>query len=349
MSRFLAPRLQTLDAYVPGEQPKISNLIKLNTNESPFPPAPGVTEAVAGAAEKLQLYNDLTAGKLVSLLADTYGLDPRQIAVSNGSDEILAFALQAFGGRGLIFPDITYGFYPVWANLYGLDAKIVPLDADFSVDIRDYRGNDRCVVLANPNAPTGKALSLLELAEIVESNPDQVVIVDEAYVDFGAESALAFVPHYENVLVVRTFSKSRQMAGARLGFAMGHEKLIDDLNLVRFSFHPYNVNSMTQAAGAAALLQPAYFEQCRIRIMETRAWTEEELKKLGFRVLPSQANFLFASPPRMTGVEYQQKLREKNILIRRFDLPRIRDFLRITIGSREQMEAFIQVTKELIS
>ena len=349
MSRFLAPRLQTLDAYVPGEQPKISNLIKLNTNESPFPPAPGVTEAVAGAAEKLQLYNDLTAGKLISLLADTYGLDPRQIAVSNGSDEILAFAFQAFGGRGLIFPDITYGFYPVWANLYGLDAKIVPLDADFSVDIRDYRGNDRCVVLANPNAPTGKALSLLELAEIVESNPDQVVIVDEAYVDFGAESALAFVPHYENVLVVRTFSKSRQMAGARLGFAMGHEKLIDDLNLVRFSFHPYNVNSMTQAAGAAALLQPAYFEQCRIRIMETRAWTEEELKKLGFRVLPSQANFLFASPPRMTGAEYQQKLREKNILIRRFDLPRIRDFLRITIGSREQMEAFIQVTKELIS
>ena len=252
MSRYLSERLQALAPYVPGEQPKVK-LIKLKTNESPFPPAPGVKEAVAAAAGTLQLYNDLAATKLTRLLAETYGLKENQITVSNGSDEILAFAFQAFGGHGLVFPDITYGFYPVWAELYGLDAKIIPLDADFSIDISDYQGNDRCIVIANPNAPTGKALPLSALKEIAEKNPDQVVIVDEAYVDFGGESALALVPEFDNVLVVRTFSKSRQLAGARLGFAMGSATLIDDLNRVRFSFHPYNVNSLTQAAGAAAL------------------------------------------------------------------------------------------------
>lgn len=348
MSRFLSARLQAMEAYVPGEQPDTRNLIKLNTNESPFPPAPGVCDAAREAAGCLQLYNDLKAGKLVRALAETYGLNTDEIAVSNGSDEILAFAFQAFGSNGLIFPDITYGFYTVWADLYGLDQKIVPLTGDFSVDIWDYLSNDRCVVLANPNAPTGKALRLSELKTIVEANPDQVVIVDEAYVDFGAESALALVPRYENVLVVRTFSKSRQMAGARLGFAMGSRALIDDLNRVRFSFHPYNVNSMTQAAGAAALAQPEYFERCRKEIMETRAYTEKQLKALGFRVLESKANFVFASPPGLSGAEYQKKLRERNILIRRFDLPRIRDFLRITIGSMAQMEALIAATKEIL-
>ena len=349
MSRFLSDRLQSLEAYVPGEQPRISNLIKLNTNESPFPPAPGVKEAVEKAAESLQLYNDLSAGKLTGLLAETYGVKESQVFVSNGSDEVLAFAFQAFGGNGLKFADITYGYYKVWAGLYHLDAEIIPLKEDFSIDPADYRGNDRCIVLANPNAPTGKALSILELAEIVESNPDQVVIVDEAYVDFGGESALAFVPQYENVLVVRTFSKSRQLAGARLGFAIGSEELIRDLNLIRFSFHPYNVNSLTQAAGVAALEQPEYFEACRQSIMDTRAWTKTKLEKLGFRVLDSKANFLFASAPNMNGAEYQRKLRERNILIRYFDQPRIRDFVRITIGSREQMEKLIAATKEILA
>ena len=349
MSRYLSARLQALKAYVPGEQPRVKNLIKLNTNESPFPPAPGVKEAVAEAAGSLQLYSDLAAGKLVRALADTYGLQADEIAVSNGSDEILAFAFQAFGGNGLIFPDITYGFYTVWADLYGLDKKIVPLTEDFSVDIRDYRGNDRCVVLANPNAPTGKALTLPEITEMVEANPDQVVIVDEAYVDFGAESALALVPRYENVLVVRTFSKSRQLAGGRLGFAMGNKALIDDLNRVRYSFHPYNVNSLTQAAGEAVLRQPAYFEQCRKAIMETREWTKARLEEMGFKVLDSSANFLFASPAAMSGGEYQQKLRERSILIRHFDLPRIRDYVRITVGSMEQMEALVSATKEILA
>lgn len=349
MSRFLSKQNQGLKAYVPGEQPRISNLIKLNTNESPFPPAPGVKEAVEKAAESLQLYNDLSAGKLTGLLAETYGVKESQVFVGNGSDEVLAFAFLAFGRNGLKFADITYGCYKVWAGLYHLDAEIIPLKEDFSIDPADYRGNDRCIVLANPNAPTGKALTILELAEIVESNPDQVVIVDEAYVDFGGESALAFVPHYENVLVVRTFSKSRQLAGARLGFAIGSEELIRDLNLIRFSFHPYNVNSLTQAAGAAALEQPEYFEACRQSIMDTRAWAKTELENLGFRVLDSKANFLFASAPGMSGSEYQRKLRERNILIRYFDQPRIRDFVRITIGSREQMEKLIAATKEILA
>jgi histidinol-phosphate aminotransferase len=349
MSRFLSECNRDLKAYVPGEQPKVKNLVKLNTNESPFPPAPGVAEAVKNAAESLQLYNDLSAGKLTGLLAETYGVKESQIFVGNGSDEVLAFAFQAFGGGGLTFPDITYGCYTVWAGLYHLDTKIVPLKEDFTIDPADYRGNDRCVVIANPNAPTGMALPLSSIAEIAANNPDQVVIVDEAYVDFGAESAVSLLPKYENLVVVQTFSKSRQLAGARLGFAIGSEELIRDLNLIRFSFHPYNVNTLTQAAGAAALEQPAYFEACRQAIMENRAWTKTELEKLGFRVLDSKANFLFAAAPGMNGGEYQKKLREKNILIRYFDQPRIRDFTRITIGSREQMEKLIEATKEILA
>ncbi|MBQ6256392.1 MAG: histidinol-phosphate transaminase, partial [Clostridia bacterium] len=325
------------------------NLVKLNTNESPFPPAPGVAEAVQQAADSLQLYNDLSAAKLTGLLAKTYGVKENQVFVGNGSDEVLAFAFQAFGGGGLAFPDITYGCYTVWAGLYHLDAKIVPLKDDFSIDPADYDGNDRCVVIANPNAPTGMALPLSAIAEIAESNPDQVLIVDEAYVDFGAESAVALLPEYDNILVVQTFSKSRQMAGARLGFAMGSEELIKDMNLIRFSFHPYNANTLTQAAGAAALEQPEYFEACRQTIMENRAWTKAELEKQGFRVLDSKANFLFVQAPGMTGGEYQKKLREKNILIRYFDQPRIRDFTRVTIGSIAQMEKLIEATKEIMA
>ncbi len=349
MSRFLSECNRDLKAYVPGEQPKVKNLVKLNTNESPFPPAPGVAEAVKNAAESLQLYNDLSAAKLTGLLAETYGVKESQIFVGNGSDEVLAFAFQAFGGGGLTFPDITYGCYTVWAGLYHLDAKIVPLKEDFTIDPADYRGNDRCVVIANPNAPTGMALPLSSIAEIAANNPDQVVIVDEAYVDFGAESAVSLLRSYENILVVQTFSKSRQLAGARLGFAIGSEELIRDLNLIRFSFHPYNVNTLTQAAGAAALEQPDYFEACRQTIMENRAWTKTELEKLGFRVLDSKANFLFAAAPGMNGGEYQKKLREKNILIRYFDQPRIRDFTRITIGSKAQMEKLIEATKEILA
>ena len=347
MSRFFSQKLDSLQVYVPGEQPKVKDLIKLNTNESPFPPAPGVVEAAKEAADTLRLYNDLSSSGLIGRLSEIYGLPPECIAVSNGSDEMLAFAFQAFGEKGAAFPDITYGFYPVWAELYGIDAKIIPLDDDFRIRTADYANCGRMVVIANPNAPTGIALTLDEIRFIVKSNPDSVVIVDEAYVDFGAESAVSLIPDHENLLVVQTFSKSRQMAGARLGFALGNAALIADLNRIRYSFHPYNVNSMTQAAGEAALLQKDYFEKCRREIMETRTWTAGQLKNLGFTVLDSKANFLFASPPNMTGEEYQKKLREKNVVVRRFDLNRIKDYLRITVGTREQMETLIKITKEM--
>ena len=347
MSKYFNASLDSLAPYTPGEQPKVKNLIKLNTNESPFPPAPGVAEAVKNAAASLQLYSDLAASELVGLLADTYGLSPDQIAVSNGSDEMLAFAFQAFGGSGLRFPDITYGFYPVWARLYGLNTEIVPLNDDFTVNVSDYCRNDRCVVLANPNAPTGVALPLSALRAIAAANPDQVLIVDEAYVDFGADSAVLLLKDFDNLLVVRTFSKSRQLAGARLGFAMGHPALIQDLNRVRYSFHPSNVNTLTQAAGSAALRDPAFFEDCRQAILDPRAWTKQQLESLGFRVLPSSANFLFAAAPGLSGAAYQKALREKNILIRYFNLPRTKDFTRITIGTQAQMECLIEATKEI--
>lgn len=352
MSRFLSKRLQSLEAYVPGEQPRVRDLVKLNTNESPFPPAPGVAKAVEKAALSLQLYNDLKAERLTKLLADTYGVKENQVAVSNGSDEMLAFAFLAFGEEGLAFPDITYGFYTVWAKLFGLDAKIIPLNERFEVDVTDYRDLKRCIVIANPNAPTGKALKQEALKEIAKANPDSVLIVDEAYVDFAKDadvSALGLAPEMENVLVVRTFSKSRSLAGGRLGYAIGHEKLIGDLNRVRFSFHPYNVNTLTQAAGAAALEDQNYFEACRKTIMENREWTKEQLTALGFSVMESETNFLFAACPRLNGAQYQQKLREKSILIRYFDQDRIRDYVRITIGSREQMEKLIAATKEILS
>ena len=347
MSRFLSEQFAGMKAYTPGEQPKTKNLIKLNTNESPFPPAPGVAEAVKRAAESLQLYNDLSAAELTALIAEDCGVTPAQVFCGNGSDEVLAFAFQAYGGDGIAFPDITYGCYPVWCDLYGLEKSIIPLREDFSIAPEDYKNAGKTVVIANPNAPTGIALNLDEIACIAASNAGHPVIVDEAYVDFGAESAVKLLAQYDNLMVVRTFSKSRQLAGARLGFALGSEDMIRDLNFIRYSFHPYNVNTLTQAAGCAAMRDRAYFEACLKSVMDTRAWTKAELEKLGFQVTDSRANFLFAKAPAMSGGAYQKALREKNILIRYFDIPRIRDYTRISIGSMEQMEALIQATKEL--
>lgn len=349
MSRFFHSGLAQLAPYTPGEQPKAQGLIKLNTNESPFPPAPGVQAAVLEAAGRLQLYNDPSAGRLTAAIARACRVGENQVICGNGSDEILAFALQAFGECGLAFPDITYGFYPVWAALYGLNTRIIPLNSQFDIDVTDYGGNDRTIVIANPNAPTGKALPLSAIEQLLSMNPDHVVIVDEAYVDFGAESAAALLTDYDNLLVVRTFSKSRQLAGARLGFALGNAPLIEDLNRIRNSFHPYNVNAMTQAAGIAALEDRAYFDTCRQSVMENREWTAEELRKIGFQVLPSKANFIFAAAPGMNGLAYQQALRERGVLVRYFDQPRIRDYVRISIGSREQMERVIFVTKEILA
>lgn len=350
MSRFLSESKKQLAPYTPGEQPKTLNLIKLNTNESPFPPSPKVLEAVSPeAVARLRLYSDIQTDGLVRAIAGRNGLSPDQVIASNGSDEILAFAFQAFGEAGVSFPDITYGFYSVWADLFGLPARIVPLRDDFTVPLEAFMTNTHMVVLANPNAPTGLALPLADIRRLLRANPDQVVVIDEAYVDFGAESAVSLIPEYDNLLVVQTFSKSRQLAGGRLGFAMGQKALIDDLSRIKFSFNPYNVNSLTQLAGEAAVRDEAYFTACRDQIIAAREWTRKELIALGFTVLPSSANFLFAAPGRMTGEDYLNALRRRNILVRHWKSERIRDYVRITVGTQAQMEALVAATKEILS
>ena len=350
MSRFLSPNRAALTPYTPGEQPKVSGLIKLNTNESPYPPSPRVIEAVTPEAmARLRLYSDIQATGLTRAIAQRYGLRPGQVLAGNGSDEILSFAFQAFGTQGVAFPDITYGFYAVWASLYGCPARVVPLNEDFTVPLEAFTTNRETIFLANPNAPTGIALPLDAVRRLLEANPDRVVVVDEAYVDFGGESAVPLIGEYENLLVVQTFSKSRQLAGARLGFAMGPEALIGDLNRIKFSINPYNVNSLTQLAGEAAMRDEAYFAERCGQIIETRQRTAAALRELGFHVLPSRANFLFAAPRFTGGKEYMNALRARNILVRHFDGERTRDYVRITIGTQAQMDELVRVTKELMT
>ncbi|MBQ8740212.1 MAG: histidinol-phosphate transaminase, partial [Clostridia bacterium] len=320
MSRFFTDRLSGLTPYTPGEQPKDMQYIKLNTNESPFPPSKAVSDAVLQEAQKLQLYSDPESVNIRAKLAEIYGVNANQVIVTNGSDEVLNFAFMAFADekKPLIFPDITYGFYPVFAELNHIPYEEVPLKSDFTIDINDYIGKGKTVVIANPNAPTGICLSLADIEKIVASNPDNVVIIDEAYVDFGAESAVSLVDKYDNLLVVQTFSKSRSMAGARLGFGIGNEKLIADLNTIRYSTNPYNVNRMTEAAGVAALQTNGYYmDNCKT-IIRNREWTVSELEKLGFYVLPSRANFVFAKSDKIDGEKLYLKLKNRGILVRHF-------------------------------
>ena len=349
MSRFFSENFASLTPYTPGEQPKERQYVKLNTNESPFPPAPGVTAAVAEQAGKLQLYSDPEISTLRQKLAETYGVSPNQVICVNGSDEVLNFAFMAFADedRPLAFPAITYGFYPVFAQLNRIPYTEYPLNDDFSINPADYMGIHKTVVIANPNAPTGLCLSLKDIEAIVASNPDNVVIIDEAYVDFGGESAISLVPKYDNLLVTQTFSKSRSMAGARLGFGIGNEKLITDLNTIRYSTNPYNVNRMTEFAGVAALEDDAYFRANCNTIMENRAWTATALTDLGFEVLPSFANFIFARTDRMDGGDLYLKLKEKGVLVRHFTKDIIKDYNRITIGTLDQMKTLIHTIKEI--
>lgn len=350
MSRFLSERMRAFAAYTPGEQPKVTGaLIKLNTNESPYPPPPSVARAMTpDAIARLRLYSDLAAADLVSALSEDLGVDRNQIAVGNGSDEVIYFAMIAFGGSGAAFADITYGFYPVWSKLIGIEEQVIPLKADFTLDPADYASLGKMILIANPNAPTGIALSPSDIERILRANPDQVVLVDEAYVDFGGESCVPLAARYDNLLVCRTFSKSRQMAGARLGFLVGSPALIADVEKVRYSVNPYNVNSLTQIAGAASVRDKPYFERTRQSIIATREWTSSALNKLGFAVLPSSANFLFAKAPNLGGQAYMQALRRHNILVRWFDADRIRDYVRITIGTDEQMRLLIEYTQRII-
>ena len=347
MSRFLSPRHQALHAYTPGEQPRVK-LIKLNTNESPYPPSPEALRALTPeAVERFRLYSNIPARDLCEATGAFYGVDPSWILYSNGSDEILAFAFQAFSEAGISFPDITYGFYPVWAQLYGLPAKVIPVKDDFTIDLTEYRGGG-LIVIANPNAPTGIALPLPAIEELIRANPDSVVLIDEAYVDFGGETAIPLVSKYDNLVVVQTFSKSRSLAGARLGFAVAQPHLIADLNRIKCSFNPYNVGTPAQLLGAAAMRDRDYFDKTRKAIMDTREWTHAALETLGFTVLPSSANFLFARPPKISGEAMQKALREKGILVRRFEIPRIRDFLRISIGTPEDMQTLVEAAKAVL-
>jgi len=350
VSRFFSEKYASLTPYTPGEQPKGQTFIKLNTNESPFPPSPKAIEYAAREAEKLQLYSDPQVRDLNAIAAEKFDLSPDEILFTNGSDEILNFAFMAFcdADHPAVFPDITYGFYPVFADLNGIPYETIPLNEDFSINVSAYCGLNRTIFLANPNAPTGLALSLDQIEEILRSNPDSVVVIDEAYVDFGAQSAITLIPKYNNLLVTQTFSKSRSMAGARLGFGAGNKALIRDLNTIKYSTNPYNVNRMTMAAGIGALEDEDYFrENCR-KIMENRTFTTEGLRRLGFDCQDSMANFVFAKHPRISGAEIYRKLREKGILVRHFDAVKLTDYNRITIGSRSQMDQFLAACAEIL-
>lgn len=350
MSRFLKESYQAMEAYVPGEQPRDMEYIKLNTNESPYPPAPSVVAAMTGReVELLRLYSDPTCKVLKEKLAALYSVKPENIFVSNGSDDTLNFAFMAFPGKkGVKFPDLTYGFYTVFSELNGIEFEEVPLKEDFSLDYRDYCGGEKMVVIANPNAPTGLSIPVWQIEEILKANPDNVVVIDEAYVDFGGESAYPLMEKYDNILVIRTFSKSRCLAGGRLGYAIGPAALIADMEKLRFSTNPFSVNRLTMVLGEATVDAESYYQEKCAEIIETRNWTAKQLEALGFTVLPSDTNFLFAKTDAMGGEELYLNLKKRGILVRHFGKERIKDYNRITIGTRQQMEVCIRVIGEIL-
>lgn len=350
MSRFFSEKYKNLVPYVPGEQPKDKRYIKLNTNESPFPPSEKALRYAAEAAKTMQLYSDPECRALTRCAAERFGVDMDEIIFSNGSDEILNFAFMAFCDKnaGVAFPDITYGFYAVYADFNGVDAQVIPLKDDFTIDISDYLGINKTIFIANPNAPTGLYLSLSDIERIVKSNPNNVVVIDEAYVDFGGETAVPLIHKYDNLLVIQTFSKSRSMAGGRLGLAIGSKDLIKDLNAIKFSTNPFNINAMTMAAGIGALEDDAYFrDNCRM-IIENRQWTTDKLRDLGFVVVDSMTNFVLAKHKDLDGKALYLALKDKGILVRHFHTPRLKDYNRITIGSKAEMEAFISAIQEIL-
>ncbi|WMI81874.1 histidinol-phosphate transaminase [Anaerotignum sp. MB30-C6] len=352
MSRFLSPRFAMLEAYTPGEQPRDQQYVKLNTNESPYPPSPEVIERVSREeVEKLNRYPDPEGKILKEKLAKLYGVKKENIFLSNGSDDILNFSFMAFcdGERGVVFPEISYGFYPVYADLYHIPHLKVPLQDDFSINYKDYCNVNKMIVIANPNAPTGLEIGLLEIEEILKSNPNHVVLIDEAYVDFGGTSAVELVGKYPNLLVCMTYSKSRSMAGARLGFAIASKEIIEDLEKIKFSTNPYNINRLTLVAGEAAIDSDDYYKENVKRIIDIREKTVVELKKLDFTVLDSKANFVFVENPKISGGELYAELKKKGVLVRHFEKDKIQDFVRVTIGTEDQMEVFLQKTAEILA
>lgn len=352
MSRFLNSKYATLKPYTPGEQPKTTErLIKLNTNENPYPPAPGVMKVInSGEAERLKLYSDPETSLLTEAIAAHFGCAKEQVMAGNGSDEILAFLFMAFQGESgkIYYPEISYSFYPVYCDVFGAEGIKVPLREDFTVKPEDYFHADGTIVITNPNAPTGRALERREIEEILQHNTDSLVVIDEAYVDFGADSAACLIDRYDNLLVVQTLSKSRSLAGARVGFALGNSDLIADLNRIKFSFNPYNLNRLSILAGAEAMRDKAYFEETRRKIIDTREAFVEKMRGLGFAVLPSKANFVFASHPSISGGAYFCALRKYNIIVRHFKDEKIQNYVRITIGTPEEMERLLEVTEEIL-
>ena len=359
MSKFLSNKFLSLTPYTPGEQPKERKYIKLNTNESPFPPSEPVLKAIAGEAENLMLYSDPESRTLTEAVAKRYGLTYENVLMTNGSDEILNFAFMAFSDENnpIVFPDITYGFYPVFAQLNHIPYETIPLEDDFKIDYKKYCGINKNIVIANPNAPTGILMPLIEIEEIVKSNPNNVVIIDEAYIDFcdfdgdllavNPASAVNLLGKYDNLIVTQTFSKSRSLAGARLGFGMASEALINDMNTIKYSTNPYNVNRMTAAAGTAAIQDDAYFMKNCKKVIETREYTKSVLIAEGFKVLPSSANFLFIKADFISGENLYNELRAEGILVRHFSTPRLKAYNRVTVGSKEEMDDFLTAVRKI--
>lgn len=348
MKEFWSGRIRGLTPYTPGEQPKDRQFIKLNTNENPYPPSPRALEAIrAAAGEGLRLYPDPEGAALRQALAELHGLRPEQIFVGNGSDEVLAMCFMAFFDRDLLFPDVSYSFYPVYADLFHIPYREIPLDGEFGVDVADYLGNNGGVVVANPNAPTGRALPLADIVRLLEGNPHVVVLVDEAYVDFGGASAVELIGGCPNLVVVRTMSKSRSLAGLRVGYALGSENLIAALNCVKDSFNSYTLDRLALAGAEASVRDAGYFRATLEKVVRTRAWTAQRLTELGFRVCPSAANFLFASHERVDAKTLLDGLRARGILVRWWDKPRIRNYLRITVGTDAEMEALCEALSGL--
>ena len=351
MSDYWSPGIDQLSPYVPGEQPKVSDLIKLNTNESPDPPSPKVLEAISAAASgDLRLYPDPSSTALVDALAQYHHVDPSQVFVGNGSDEVLAHAFYAFfrQSKPLLTPDISYSFYPVYAGLYDIQMQVIPLDAQFSIDPADYVGESGGVVIANPNAPTGGLLPLAAIEQIAGQNRHCAVLVDEAYIDFGGESALGLLDRFDNILVVRTFSKSRALAGLRVGYAVGSRTLIDGLVRVKDSFNSYPLDRLAQAGALASLSDEAYFAAGCQRVIDNRCQLEVSLARLGFECLPSAANFVFARHPGISADRLAAKLRERNLLVRHFGVSRVSDFLRISVGSAREIAILFNRLEEIL-
>lgn len=355
MSRFWSPVVKTLTPYVPGEQPQMQRLVKLNTNESPYGPSPKALTAIAGQnTADLRLYPDPEGVALKQAIAKLHGLDPKQVFLGNGSDEVLAhvFAGLLKQTKPVHFPDITYSFYPVYCKLFGIDYKTVALDSEFKINIDDYSAPNGGIIFPNPNAPTGRSIPRSAIETLLSRHQDSVIVVDEAYVDYGTESCIPLLRGNhcpENLLVVHTLSKSRALAGLRVGFAVGHPDLIEGLERVKNSFNSYPLGRLAQAGAIAAIEDQAHLEETSAKVIQTRTQLVEQLNGLGFETLPSTANFIFTRHPKHAGVKLYQALRDREIIVRHFQYPRIEDFLRITIGTDEQCGELITALKEILS